>query len=65
MAGLANEMEMPRLAIRVLETESAFAEIDLASDAGVHHPLQGAVDGGSADAVIFLAMRSTRSSALR
>ena len=55
MAGLANEMEVPRLPVRVLETESALAEIDLAGNAGVHHPLQGAVDGGAADAMIFFA----------
>lgn len=39
----------------MLETESTFAEIDFARDASVHHPLQGAVDGGAADAVVFLA----------
>jgi len=39
----------------VLETESALAEIDLTGNAGVHHPLQGAVDGGAADTVIFFA----------
>ena len=55
MAGLADEMEMPRLAVRVLEAEPALAEIDLARDAGVHHPLQRAVDGGAADAMIVLA----------
>ena len=48
-------MEMPRLAVGVLEAEPAFAEIDLAGDAGVHHPLQRAVDGGAADALVFAA----------
>ena len=55
MTGLANEMEMPRLTVRVLEAESAFTEIDFASDASVHHPLQSAVDGGAADAVVLFA----------
>jgi hypothetical protein len=55
MTGFANEMEVPRLTIRMLETESAFAEIDLASNASVHHPLQGAIDGGAADAMVFFA----------
>ena len=66
MAGLADQVEVARLAVRVLEPEAALAEIDLAGDAGVHHPLQRAVDGGAADPVIFAGgCRSTRSSALR
>src|SRR5436190_24098185 len=48
-------MEVPRVPVRVLEAETAFAEIDFAGDAGVHHPLQRAVDGGAADAVVVLA----------
>ena len=55
VAGLADQVEVPRLAVGVLEPEAAFAEVDLAGDAGVHHPLQRAVDGGAADALIFLA----------
>ena len=55
MAGLADQMEMTRLTVRVLEAEPPLAEIDLARDAGVHHPLQRAVDGGAADAVVVLA----------
>ena len=47
-------MEVARVPIRVLEPESSLAEVHLAGDAGVHHPLQRAVDGGSADAVIFV-----------
>ena len=54
-AGLADQMEMPRLPVGMLEAESPFAEVDLAGDAGIHHPLQGAVDGGAADALIFAA----------
>jgi hypothetical protein len=50
---LANEMEVSRVAVRVLEAEAAFAEIHLAGDAGVHHPLQRAVNGGPADPLIF------------
>ena len=46
---------MARLAIGMLEPEAALAEVDLAGDAGVHHPLQRAVDGGAADALIFAA----------
>ena len=46
-------MKVPRLAVGVLEAEPAFAEVDLAGDAGVHHPLQRAVDGGAADAMVF------------
>src|SRR5918999_6492221 len=46
-------MEMPRVPIGVLEAEPAFAEINLAGDAGFFHPLQRAVDGGPRDAVIF------------
>ena len=34
------------------ETGTTFAEVDLARDAGVNHPLQCAIDGGAADAVI-------------
>ena len=55
MAGLADQVEVARLPVRVLEAEASFAEVDLARDARVHHPLQRAVDGGAADAVVFLA----------
>src|SRR5258705_11951324 len=48
-------MEMARLTIGVFETEPALAEIDFAGDASVHHPLQRAIDGGAADALIFAA----------
>ena len=48
-------MEVARLAVGVLEPEPALAEVDLARDAGVHHPLQRAVDGGAADALVFAA----------
>src|SRR5688572_5198721 len=39
IARLADEVEMAGMAIRMLEPEAAFAEIDLAGDPGVHHPL--------------------------
>jgi hypothetical protein len=39
----------------VLEPEATLAEIDLARDAGIDHPLQGAVDGRAADSMIFAA----------
>ena len=55
VAGLADEMKVARVAVRVLETEAAFAEIDLAGDPRVHHPLQRAIDRGAADAAIFFA----------
>ena len=55
MAGLANEVEVPRLAVRVLEPEPSLAEVHLARDAGVDHPLQRAVDGRAADAMVVLA----------
>ena len=37
----------------MLETETAFAEVNLARNAGIHHPLQRAVDGGAADALVL------------
>ena len=48
-------MEVARMPVRVFEPETPLAEIDLAGDARVHHPLQRAVDGGAADAMVFLA----------
>ena len=50
MTLLADQMEMFWMPVRRLEPETAFAEVDLARDAGVDHPLQRAVDGGAADA---------------
>ena len=48
-------MKVPRVPVRMFEAEPALAEIDLAGDARVHHPLQGAIDGGAADALILAA----------
>ena len=53
IAGLADQMEVPRMPVRVLEAEAAFAEVDFPRDAGVHHPLQRAVDRRPADAMVF------------
>ena len=55
VAGLADEVKVARVAVRVLEAEAPLAEIDLARDAGVDHPLQRAVDGRPADPLIFAA----------
>ena len=55
VAGLADQVEVARVPIRMLEPEAAFAEIDFAGDARVHHPLQRAVHRRAADASIFLA----------
>ena len=55
VAALADQMEVPGMTIRVLEAEPALAEIDLAGDAGLDHPLEGPVDGRPADPLIFTA----------
>ena len=55
MTGLADEVEVTRLPVRVLEAEATLAEIDLARNASVHHPLQRAVDGGTTDPLILAA----------
>src|SRR5262245_13744915 len=54
MTALADQMEVTGLAIGLLEAESPLAEINLAGDARIHHPLQGAIDGGAADPVIVV-----------
>ena len=53
VAGLADQMEVPGMPVGMLEAEPAFAEVDLAGDAGVDHPLQRAVDGRAADSLIL------------
>ena len=55
VAGLADQMEVPRVPVRVLEAEAALAEIDLAGDARIDHPLERAVDRGAADPLVFAA----------
>src|SRR5262245_6267651 len=44
MAGIADQMEMAGMAIRVLETRSALAKVDLTRDTRLDHPLKCAVD---------------------
>ena len=46
-------MKVPRMAVGMLEPKSPFAEVHLTRDAGIHHPLQRAVDGRPTQAVIF------------
>ena len=48
-------MEVARVPVRRLEARAAFAEVDLARDAGVDHPLQRAVHGRAADAGVLAA----------
>ena len=55
IAGLADQMKVARVAIRVLEPETALAEVDLARDPRLLHPLERAVDGGAADLLILAA----------
>ena len=51
----ADEMKVPGVAVRRLETRAPFAEVDLARDTGVDQPLQRAVHGRTADAGHFVA----------
>ena len=44
---------MARVAVGVLEPEPALAEVDLARDAGLDHPLQRPVDRGAADVLVL------------
>jgi hypothetical protein len=46
-------MKVARMTVRMLEAETAFAEVHLAGDPRVHHPLQGAIDRGAADPMIL------------
>ncbi len=48
-------MEVPRVPVGMLEPEAPLAEVHLAGDAGIDHPLQRAVDGGAADPLILAA----------
>ena len=41
------------MAIRMLEAETAFAEVNPARDARLHHPLEGVVDRRTADARVL------------
>src|SRR5262249_20115378 len=53
ITGLASEVIVPRMAVGVLEAKASLAEVDVAGAARFHHPLQGAVDGGAADPLVF------------
>jgi len=53
VAALADQMKVARMAIGVLEPEIAAAEVDPAGDPGIDHPLESAIDGRPADALIF------------
>jgi hypothetical protein len=53
VAGLADQVKVPRVAVGVFEPEAAFAKIDFPRDTRVYHPLQRAVDGGATDALVF------------
>jgi hypothetical protein len=53
VAGLADQMEMPWMPVRMLEPEAALAEIDFPGDSGVDHPLESPVDSRAADPLIL------------
>ena len=55
VAGLADQVKVTRVAVRMLEAEAAFAEIHLAGDARIDHPLERAIDRRAADALILAA----------
>ena len=55
VAGLADQVEVPGMPVGVLEAKPALAEVHLPRDASLDHPLQGAVDGGAADARVLAA----------
>src|SRR5690606_24361181 len=48
VARLADEVEVARVPVAVLEAEAPLTEVDLACDAGLFHPGQRAVDSGAA-----------------
>ena len=54
VAGLTNEMKMPRVPVGVLEAEPALPEVDLPSDAGIDHPLMGPIHRRATDLLVFL-----------
>src|SRR5262245_17350558 len=53
MTALADQVEVARLAVRMLETESTLAEIHFAGDAGVNHPLERPVHRRATDSMVF------------
>src|SRR5207247_497725 len=50
VARRADQMEVARMPVGRLEPRAPFAEVDLARDAGIDHPLQRAVHGRASDA---------------
>ena len=53
VAGLADQMEVPGMPVRMLEPEAALAEIDFPGNPGVDHPLERPVDSRAADPLIL------------
>ena len=55
MARPADEMKMTWMMDRRFEARPAVAEIDFSGEAGVDHPLEGAINRGAADAGVLAA----------
>ena len=55
MTTVADEMEVPGMAVRRFESRSPFAEIDLPGDAAIDHPLERSIDRGAANARMLTA----------
>ncbi len=53
IAGLADQVKVTRMTVRVLETEPPLAEVDFPRDARFLHPLEGAVHGRTTDLLIL------------
>ena len=60
----ADKMKMPRVAEGRFESRAALAEIDLAGNSGVDHPLQRPVHGGAPDARVFPADQIAQAKAM-
>jgi hypothetical protein len=48
-------MKMPGMPVRMFEAEPTLAEVDLAGDPGINHPLERAIDRSPADPLILTA----------
>ena len=53
VAGLANEVKVPRMAIRMLKPKPSLTKINLSRDASLYHPLKGSIDSRSANLMII------------
>ena len=53
MAGRTDQVEVPRVPVGRLEPRASFAEVHLAGESLVHHPLQRAIHRGAADSRIL------------